>query len=121
MDAIYYVLRTGRQWKALPRSLGATSTVHDRFQEWCQAGVFKPLWRARLLVYDQQVGLEWEWQVVDGAMSKAPLEQEETESNPTDRGKKGTKRSLLTEGQGVRWRRSWQLQAATTTVGKALT
>jgi putative transposase len=24
----------GCQWKALPRTLGASSTVHDRFQEW---------------------------------------------------------------------------------------
>jgi len=33
MNAIFYVLRTGCQWKALPRSLGASSTVHDRFQD----------------------------------------------------------------------------------------
>jgi len=31
MSAIFYVLRTGCQWKALPRSIGAPSTaVHDR-------------------------------------------------------------------------------------------
>jgi transposase len=29
MSAIFYVLRTGCQWNALPRSLGASSTVHD--------------------------------------------------------------------------------------------
>jgi len=33
MDAIFDLLRTGCQWKALPRRLGAASTVHDRFQE----------------------------------------------------------------------------------------
>ena len=27
LDAIFYVLRTGCQWRALPRSLGAPSTV----------------------------------------------------------------------------------------------
>ena len=32
-EAIVYVLRTGIQWNALPRELGASSTVHDRFQE----------------------------------------------------------------------------------------
>ncbi len=37
MSAIFYVLRTGCQWNALP-----SSTVHDRFQEWRKAGVFKP-------------------------------------------------------------------------------
>ena len=39
--AIVYVLRTGIQWNALPRELGASSTIHDRFQEWEKAGVFK--------------------------------------------------------------------------------
>jgi len=73
MDAIFYVLRTGCQWKALPRSLGAPSTVHDRFQEWREAGVFERMWRAGLLEYDERVGMEWEWQALDGAITKAPL------------------------------------------------
>ena len=41
--AIVYVLRTGIQWNALPRELGASSTVHDRFQEWERAGFFEEL------------------------------------------------------------------------------
>jgi transposase len=73
MDAIFYVLRTGCQWKALPRSLGAASTVHDRFQEWRGAGVFEHLWRAGVTEYDSLKGLDWEWQAMDGAMTKAPL------------------------------------------------
>ena len=32
LSAILYVLRTGIQWNALPRELGASSTVHDRGQ-----------------------------------------------------------------------------------------
>jgi Putative transposase of IS4/5 family (DUF4096) len=31
MSVIFYVLRTDCQWNALPRTLGASSTVHDRF------------------------------------------------------------------------------------------
>jgi transposase len=73
MDAIFYVLRTGCQWKALPRSLGAASTVHDRFQAWTKAGVFRRLWRAGLQEYDELKGLDWEWQAMDSAMTKAPL------------------------------------------------
>ena len=73
MTAIFYVARTGCQWKALPRSLGASSTVHDRFQEWCEAGVFERMWQAGLLEYDEKIGIEWEWQAMDGAMTKAPL------------------------------------------------
>ena len=51
MGAIFYILRTGCQWNALPRSLGASSTVHDRFQEWRKAGVFKRMWIDGLSVY----------------------------------------------------------------------
>lgn len=73
MAAIFYVLRTGIQWKALPRSLGAPSTVHDRFQEWREAGFFRLLWQAGLEAYDEAKGIDWKWQALDGAMTKAPL------------------------------------------------
>jgi putative transposase len=101
MTAIFYLLRTGCQWKAIPQRLGSPSTVHDRFQEWQQAGVFQALWQAGVLEYDRVKSLNWEWQAMDGVMTKAPLGGESTGPNPTDRGKKGTKRSLLTEGNGV--------------------
>ena len=73
MNAVFYVLRTGCQWKALPRSLGAPSTVHDRFQEWREAGVFRRLWKAGLTEYDAKKKLNWKWQAIDAAMTKAPL------------------------------------------------
>jgi putative transposase len=73
LDAIFSVRRTGCQWKALPRSLGAGSTVHDRFPEGPRAGVFEKLWQAGLLHYDATVGLDGQWQARDGAMTKAPL------------------------------------------------
>src|SRR5579864_5555536 len=38
---------------------------------------------------------------MDGAITKAPLGGEKTGPNPTDRGKSGVKRSLLTEGHGL--------------------
>jgi len=54
MNAIFYVLRTGCQWNALPRSLGASSTVHDRFQWWRELGVFERMWKEALMKYDQK-------------------------------------------------------------------
>ncbi|EFH79532.1 IS5 family transposase [Ktedonobacter racemifer] len=100
-EAIIYILRTGIQWNALPRELGASSTVHDRFQEWEQAGFFMALWQAGLCMYDELEGIQWEWQAVDGAMTKAPFGKAATGANPTDRGKRGVKRSLLTDGAGI--------------------
>jgi putative transposase len=99
--AIIYVLRTGIQWNALPRELGASSTVHDRFEEWEQKGLFKTLWQAGLMEYDEVQGIEWEWQSVDGAMTKAPFGCAPTGANPTDPSKLGVKRSLLTDGAGI--------------------
>lgn len=99
--AMIYVLRTGIQWNALPREMGASSTVHDRYQEWERLGFFEELWRAGLLEYDELLGIEWEWQAVDGAMTKAPLGRGATGKNPTDRAKMGTKRSMLTDGAGL--------------------
>jgi transposase len=37
-SAIVYVLRTGCQWKALPRDLGSSSSVHAHFQSWQRTG-----------------------------------------------------------------------------------
>lgn len=73
MTAILYILRTGIQWNALPRDLGASSTVHDRFQFWEREGVFRRLWEAGLQAYNAEKGIEWTWQAMDGAMTKAPL------------------------------------------------
>lgn len=101
MTAIYYILRTGCQWKALPRTFGAASTVYDRFRRWEQAGVFKTLWKQGLYDYDDKKGIDWKWQSADGCMTKAPLGGEAVGPNPTDRAKSGTKRSLLTEGSGM--------------------
>ncbi len=101
-DAIFYVLRTGCQWQALDQTnLCAHSTAHDRFQEWVKVGVFLKLWRAGVDQFDEVRGLDWDWLSMDGAMTKAPLGGEKTGPNPTDRGKSGEKRSVLTEGHGV--------------------
>jgi transposase len=89
-DAIFYVFRTGCQWKALDQTdLCPGSTAHDRFQEWVAADVFLKLWQAGVEQFDELKGIDWAWLSMDGAMTKAPLGGEETGKNPTDRGKKG--------------------------------
>jgi transposase len=88
-EAIVYVLRTGCQWKALPRErFGSASAVHKRFLEWEKAGVFLALWQAGLAEYDEMEGIAWRWQSIDAALLKAPLARESVGPNPTDRGKK---------------------------------
>lgn len=91
-----FILRTGCQWNALPRATyGSGKTAHSYFQKWTRAGVFRRMWQAGLVEYDELKGIAWKWQAADGAMTKAPLGGEKTGPNPTDRGKRGTQRSLL--------------------------
>lgn len=100
-NGIFYVLRTGCQWKAVPREYGSGSTVHRYFQEWTAAGVFRKLWKASLLEYDELKGIQWNWQSVDGAMTKSPLGGEKNREKPD--------RSRQTGNQAVgahRW--SWR-------------
>ena len=88
-EGIVYVLRTGCQWKALPKEqFGSASSIHKYFLEWKRQGVFVRLWRKGLAEYDDMEGIGWVWQSIDGAMVKAPLAQETVGPNPTDRGKK---------------------------------
>ena len=43
MDGIFYVLRTGCQWKMLPKEFGSGHTPHRRFQECVQLDIFKKI------------------------------------------------------------------------------
>ena len=59
MEAILYMLYSGCKWKAIPRKLGAPSTIRRRFQEWQELGVFQRMWRAGILDYDELRTLVW--------------------------------------------------------------
>lgn len=90
LEGIFYVLRTGYQWKALLREYGSGSTVF-----------FEKIWGKGLERYNGLEGIDWEWQSLDGCMVKAPLALESVGKNPMDRGKMGTKRSILTDEKGL--------------------
>jgi transposase len=88
-EGIIFVLRTGCQWKALPKErFGSASSVHKYFRVWLKQGFFLSLWRAGLAEYDDLEGVAWNWQSIDGAMIKSPMGIEAIGPYPTDRGKK---------------------------------
>ena len=75
LDGIFFVLRTGCQWRALDATgICSGSTAHDRFQEWQQEGFFDALWQQALRDYDADVGIDWAWLSIDGSMGKARWE-----------------------------------------------
>ena len=73
LDGILYVLRTGCQWKAVPKEFGSGSTCHKRFQEWEEMGVFAKLWEMLVAEYDELRGIRWQFQSLDSMSVKAPL------------------------------------------------
>lgn len=89
VSGILYVLKTGCQWKAMPREYGSGSAIHNYFQEWTENGLFEKLWQRALEEYDELVGLDWQWQSLDGAMTKSPLGGEKNREKPDRSGKAG--------------------------------
>jgi putative transposase len=103
-NAIWYVLWTGCQWKALHRDwFGVSSSVvHERFQRWRQMGLFEKLLKWMVEHYAKENGgISWKWQAMDSKNSPAPLGGEKTGKNPTDRGKRGAKMNLLVDQSGA--------------------
>lgn len=100
MTAILYILRNGLEWSALPKSLGAKSTIHDRFQEWNKAKVFERLWTASLELLQYLEVLDLDWQSTDGTMVKAPLGGEKNGTQPN-----GPRQTRLQTQPSRRWER----------------
>jgi transposase len=89
MNGILFVVRTGCQWNALNETgICSSSTAHSRLQEWTQAGVFHQLWALALKDYDELKGIDWSWQPMDGAMTKAPLGGGKNRPKPYGSGQK---------------------------------
>jgi putative transposase len=65
------------------------------------AGIFRRLFEKIVEFYDEVRGVEWEWASLDAAIVKAPKGGDSTGPNPTDRGKSGVKRHIVTDGRGV--------------------
>jgi len=102
LSGIFFVLRTGCQWKALDQTSRCKGSVaHSRFVEWQEAGFFARLWaeaifdgrEAALHEYDALKGLDWNWLALDGAMTKAPLGggKNRTQSNGPRQGRREAK------------------------------
>ncbi len=103
-NAIWYVLWTGCQWKAIHRDwFGVSSSVvHERFQGWRRRGIFEKLMRRMGEHYARECGgIGWKWQAMDSKHSAAPLGGEKVGKNPTDRGKLGAKINLMVDGRGA--------------------
>lgn len=100
-DKLIQVLVFGVAYARIGDATCSATTIRDRRDEWIAAGVFEALEQICLEAYDRIVGLDLAHVTVDGCIVKAPCGGEAAGRSPVDRGKQGTKRSLLVEGTGI--------------------
>ena len=102
LEGVMYVLRGGIPWRLLPREFGVSyTTCWRRFHEWSQTGVWdrvhkellKPLAEAKVLDIDRVI--------IDSASVRALYGGEHTGPSPTDRGKNGCKRHVISDANGI--------------------
>lgn len=100
-DKLVQVAVLGAAYERIADARCSATTIRRRRDEWIAAGVFESLEQAALEAYDRFVGLDLHSVAVDGCIVKAPCGGEAAGKSPVDRGKQGTKRSLMVDGAGV--------------------
>lgn len=100
-DKLVQVLVLGAAYAKIADSSCSATTLRHRRDEWIAAGIFTDLEQLCLDAYDRMIGLELENLAVDGCIVKAPCGGEAAGRSPVDRGKQGTKRSILVDGRGI--------------------
>lgn len=100
LNGVAYVLMEGCRWKSLPREFGAPSTVHGRFLGWVRSGIFDQIKKKAAELYMNSVAEPITWYAIDTSSCKAPL-LKKGGRNPTDRGKRGVKKSTIVDQKGA--------------------
>jgi hypothetical protein len=80
---------------------GFLAGVRRRRDEWIEAGVLEQLRGLALTAYDRTVGLRLSDVAVDCCVTKAPCGGEKAGRSPVDRGKRGIKRSMVVDADGI--------------------
>lgn len=100
-DKLINVLVLGASYAKIGDVTCSATTIRRRRDEWIDADIFDELQLLCLEAYDRIVGLDLANLCVDGCIVKAPCGGEIAGRSPVDRGKLGTKRSVVTDGNGI--------------------
>jgi len=87
-------------WRIADEKCSAT-TLRRRRDEWIEAGAMDALEGIVKETYDRTIGLELSDIAVDCCMTKAPCGGEWSGKSPVDRGKRGIKRSVAVDADGI--------------------
>jgi transposase len=99
---IWFVLASGTRWEDVPSELGCSGrTAHRRLRAWEEAGIWDRLHADLLRLLRQADKLDADLVVIDGVYVRAFGGGEQTGPSPVDRGKPGTKHTLMVTRSGV--------------------
>jgi DDE family transposase/putative transposase of IS4/5 family DUF4096 len=87
-------------WRIADESCSAT-TLRRRRDEWIASGVMDELREMALEAYDKFIGLRLADVAVDCCITKAPCGGDKAGRSPVDRGKRGIKRSVAVDADGI--------------------
>jgi transposase len=99
---IWLVLTAGTRWEDVPAELGCSGrTAHRRLRAWEEAGIWDRL-KADLLGLLKKAGkLDRDTVIIDGVTVRAFGGGEATGPSPVDRGRPGTKHTVMVHKAGV--------------------
>jgi putative transposase len=100
-NGIYYMLRTGVQWDALPYVFGKPRTVYHWFSLLSRCGFFEELWAYSIDKLQENNMLNLCHQSIDSTHRKAPAGGQSTGASPVDRAKTGSKIVIQTDTNGL--------------------
>jgi putative transposase len=101
LDGILFRMRNGCMWHGVPHErFPSKSTCHRWMQRWATNGTFRDAWAAVTKMADELGEVSWIFQCIDASFAKCSKSNEGVGRNPTDRGKGGVKKSVLTDRLG---------------------
>ncbi|MFD7102305.1 transposase [Streptomyces celluloflavus] len=70
-EGVIWKFRSGAQWREMPDRFGAWSTVHNRFRQWRDAGVFEALLEGVIAEAAERGGVDLSLVSVDSTTARA--------------------------------------------------
>lgn len=102
LKTLWFVLATGCRWEDVPTEIGCSGRSAHRFlQRWEELGCWDRLHADLLRLLRQAGKLDLDLVIVDGVMVRAFGGGDRVGPSPVERGKKGSKHTLLVDRHGV--------------------
>jgi transposase len=100
-EKLVQVLVFGCAYRRIADESCSATTLRRRRDEWIEAGVMEAMEGIAREAYDRAIGLDLADVAADCCITKAPCGGEKAGKSPVDRGKRGLKRSMMVDAQGI--------------------